>query len=497
MIAYILKSAICLTVLLAVYHVLLEKKKMHRFNRFYLLLSLVIGMILPVLTIKISSGALNDTPLLSKALAVQQTPLLVQSEVSENGPVQHNPLLYNPEPLLIVFYALITGVLAARFVGNLITINSRVYKNPRLKLNEASLVLLPNEVVPHSFLGYIFLNEHDYREGRVEGQLLEHELTHVRQMHSLDILFIEILTILFWFNPIFIFYKKAIQLNHEFLADEAVLSTYEVSEYQYLLLERSIITTSVPLTSNLNYSLTKKRLTMMIKTTSKLKIWTARLAVIPVLVAMLFLFSMKSISEVHKFKPTALDNLPKKEEDFQKEVFFKGATIWIENKDGKFMPRKYDEMTAAEKAALPAPNVPKKLPTDEILSAWETQPDVYAICIDGKYANNAALANYKPNDFVLYCVRKPGKIDLAVNKNYGKASHLVDLRTTSYYTEKYIKPYIKPGKWLAVYQRKIWPGGFDGSEMIHKYFEVEQLKKENPKYDKRWALPPFKPEKIE
>ena len=95
-----------------------------------------------------------------------------------------------------------------------------------------------------------------------------------------------------------------------------------------------MITTAVPLTSNLNYSLTKKRLTMMIRTTSKLKTWTARLAVIPVLAAMLFLFSMKSISEVPKFKPTALGNLPKMEDGPDKETFFKGATIWIENKDG-------------------------------------------------------------------------------------------------------------------------------------------------------------------
>ena len=98
---------------------------------------------------------------------------------------------------------------------------------------------------------------------------------------------------------------------------------------------------------------------------------------------------------------------------------------------------------------------------------------------------------------MLYSVRKPGKIDLLVNKNYGNATRLVDLLTKSEYNKEFIEPYVKPGKWLAVYKGKIWPGGGDGSETIRKYFEVEELKKANPNYDKRWVLPPFKPEKID
>src|ERR1700744_1009785 len=115
MIIYILRSAICLAVLLAVYHLLLEKKKMHTFNRFYLLLSLAAGLILPVLTINISTRTLNDTPLLSKAMAVQQTPLLVQPEIPANGPVEHDALPYDPGTLFIIVYVLITGVLVAKF----------------------------------------------------------------------------------------------------------------------------------------------------------------------------------------------------------------------------------------------------------------------------------------------------------------------------------------------------------------------------------------------
>lgn len=235
----------------------------------------------------------------------------------------------------------------------------------------------------------------------------------------------------------------------------------------------------------------------MIKTTSKLKIWTARLAVIPVLAALLLLFSMKSISEVHKFKPIASGDSPKTEETPQKETFFKGATIWIENKDGKYIPRKYDEMTATEKAALPAPMLPKVSPTNELFTSWKTQPDTYAIWIDGKYINNSALAKYKADDFLLYRSRTPGAMDLRVNKNYGKFSYLVNLYSKNGYAEQYLKPYNKPGKWVAVYKGQVWPAYSDGADLIRRYFEFEKLKTTNPNSAMKWVLPPFKPEKME
>jgi beta-lactamase regulating signal transducer with metallopeptidase domain len=84
--------------------------------------------------------------------------------------------------------------------------------------------------------------------------------------HSLDILLIETLKVLFWFNPIFIFYKKAIQLNHEFLADEKVVKSHnDVPFYQNLLISKANANPTYYLASNLNYSVTKKRLIMMTK----------------------------------------------------------------------------------------------------------------------------------------------------------------------------------------------------------------------------------------
>jgi hypothetical protein len=96
------------------------------------------------------------------------------------------------------------------------------------------LILVPEKTLPHTFLNTIFINETEYNNREIEAELYTHELTNSK--HTLDILFIELLkTVLV--QPYFFFYKKAIQLNHEFLADEKVVNSYNnVPFYQSLLL---------------------------------------------------------------------------------------------------------------------------------------------------------------------------------------------------------------------------------------------------------------------
>jgi hypothetical protein len=102
-----------------------------------------------------------------------------------------------------------------RFTRNIYLLLSNAAKNKIINYQRAKLVLLKEEVASYSFLNYIFISEADYSNKAIEEELITHELTHVREKHSWDVIFIELLQIFFWFNPLFIFYKKAIQLNHE------------------------------------------------------------------------------------------------------------------------------------------------------------------------------------------------------------------------------------------------------------------------------------------
>lgn len=96
--------------------------------------------------------------------------------------------------------------------------------------------------------------------------IITHELIHLKQKHSIDLLIIEFLCIIQWFNPFVWMYKKAIKENHEFLADSKVINTgINLFSYQSLLIAQTVGLSGFVLTNSLNYSLTKKRLLMMTK----------------------------------------------------------------------------------------------------------------------------------------------------------------------------------------------------------------------------------------
>ena len=123
------------------------------------------------------------------------------------------------------------------------------------------------------------------------------------QRHTFDVLLIEFLKIIFWFNPIFYILKKSIQLNHEFLADTKVITNHKnISEYQYLLLNKTAWNNEYYLASNLNYLLTKKRLLMMTKQSSRTKIVIKKLAVIPVLAGTMYFCLLKELKQKQQKK---------------------------------------------------------------------------------------------------------------------------------------------------------------------------------------------------
>ena len=266
-----------MAVLLGFYHLLLEREKMHRFNRYYLLSALIFSLMIPSVSLPVANETLVET--------INLLPLqLGQQQIADSGQA------FWPMVLIIVYLA-VAIVLAIRFAINIAAFVKKIKANQKAELGNAKLVLLNEKVLPHTFLKYIFINKTEYDNKRIESELYAHELTHVNQKHTLDILFVEALKVVLWFNPLLYLYKKAIQLNHEFLADEHVVAeTGDVVPYQNLLLNKASHAYSVALASNLNFSITKKRFIMMTKNTSRLQLLVRQIAVLPV-VAALFLIS--------------------------------------------------------------------------------------------------------------------------------------------------------------------------------------------------------------
>jgi len=313
MVTYLIKFILCSGFLYSFYKVFLERESMYKINRFYLLFALLFSLIAPLykINLPITEEQTNISPELMGYLLAN--PELLQDD---------NRLNFNE--LIQLIYALISVGLLLRFVFNIINIAYQIKQDEKIKMQEITMVLDKKIEQPFSFLHYIFIPKAEYT--MVHPNLIQHEKAHCIQKHSWDILFIEAFTIVFWFNPFVYLYKKSIQLNHEFLADEYVLQNdVDVKMYQHQILDCIATQQNHGVASHFNFILTKKRLVMMTKQTSKRKARILSFAAFPFLFSAVVLFSQKSFAqqvengakEVEKVLDKKIDNPIKEVLSFQ------------------------------------------------------------------------------------------------------------------------------------------------------------------------------------
>ncbi|WP_051697899.1 M56 family metallopeptidase [Prevotella sp. 10(H)] len=296
MIIYLLKMTLCASLSLLAYHFFLEKEKMHRFKRIFLLGSLIFSITIPLVEIEVGSSI----PAIIEPIVVGSEPENIAQEAyiatnkaqitasGERG-------IVNPKYLTLITYIAVCLLLLTRFCTNIYRLISSVKKCEKLDYFGTKLVLTERATVPYSFLNYIFIDKEEFQNRNIEEEILLHEHTHAMQKHSIDILFVELLSVIFWFNPVVYWYKNKIKLNHEFLADEnVILKCNDISAYQLMLIDKIGEKNKLTLASNFNYLITKKRLIMMKKITSKKKIICKKVMTIPLFLIAFCIFSAKT-----------------------------------------------------------------------------------------------------------------------------------------------------------------------------------------------------------
>lgn len=398
MILYLIKSGLCLAILLAFYHLVLEREKMHRFNRFYLLLSLLVAAVIPFISIEVGSDSSSE---------------VLNQKILDHTFVNTEPIAeksgFNFYNLAYIIYFLIASVLSFRFIRNILKLINKKAQNTFVNYKGATLILVEDKILPHSFWNYIYINKQQFENKEIEEELLTHELTHVKQKHTFDVLFLELLQILFWFNPLIFWVKKAIQLNHEFLADESVISSYKnISKYQYLLLDKATWNNAYYLASNLNYSLTKKRLLKMKTQNSKTTELLKKVAVLPLITGLLFLFANKIEAQKSKknVKPVKIE-VVKKPNKTAKTNTKEKELKYLEPVINKIGPKKFEELKNSNR---------------------------YAICIDGKFVDNSTLNNYSPSDFATFY---EGRVPKSARSTRFPQEIQCILYTNSYYNKRF------------------------------------------------------------
>ncbi len=369
MVDYLLKSGACLTVFYLFYVLFLEKENMHVHKRIYLIATLLIAFAIPFVTFT------------SYVEVVEVIQPIIASQNTIEIPIINEPetVSYTTEILWSV-YGLGVLLFGFKFVKNLNEIIQKIRINPNQKEDDTVSVLLKEDIVPHTFFSYIFYNKQKYITHQIPKEVVLHEQTHAKQKHSLDVLFIEFLQVLFWFNPILYLINKAMKLNHEFLADQAVITNgIQTQNYQKTLLAYSSHAYQLPLANAINYSSIKKRFTVMKTHTSKKKIWFKSIILLPVLALLLFSFSTKIQQD--KATPKQVAEYNKLAKKYNEQP--KNNRI-IKLKDINRLEYLYNLMTPAQKkSAQPFPDCPPPPPpipadaTEEQIRKYEKTIKAY------------------------------------------------------------------------------------------------------------------------
>lgn len=350
---YIIKVILASCVFIAFYFLLLEKEKSFKFNRFYLLSTLVFALVFPLLQYEVPIKPISTeiVPILSESTAN-----VAVSQVEEAG--------INWTNILISVYAIVALFLFMKYVYNIVKLlnlkgKTMVYKSIKLKV-------LKQNLTPFSFLNTIFVGEIYFENNRIKDEIFQHEKTHIDSRHSYDLLFMELCMVFMWFNPAFYFYKKAFVNNHEFIADENVLKNFaNIKKYQHLILDEiNQPKDRVNLTNHFYFNNTKQRIIMMTKSNKKTSKWKSFLSV-PLIAGVAF-FTVQKVyakAEISNNVKAAVTNahettkLPEASSKVVDEVKFEQIQKIDSSKNKKIKD-------SAIPSAPPIPPTPVAAPTD-------------------------------------------------------------------------------------------------------------------------------------
>ena len=296
---YILKSAACLAVFYLFYKLLMSRDTFHRFNRFALLGLLVLSSVLPLVEVSVNRPA----PVHETMLTLEQ--LLLLADVQAEGEVVSQPTtaLWVRVSLLVYLAGIIFFAVRNLWSLGRLAVLLRRGRLEQLadwlpgRAENVRLVVHNHDIAPFSWMRYIVLSRKDLEENGRE--ILIHELAHIRNRHSWDLLLADICIFVQWFNPAAWLLKQELQTLHEYEADDTVLREgVDAKKYQMLLIKKAVGTRLYSMANSFNHSKLKKRITMMLKEKSNPWARVKYLYVLPLAALAVSAFARPEVSAV-------------------------------------------------------------------------------------------------------------------------------------------------------------------------------------------------------
>ena len=325
---YDLKVAVLVAVFYMFYRLLLSRETFHRVNRAVLLATAVASFLLPLCIITLHRTVLVETGREPLAMMGGLTAAVIE------------------EPSVPLWQTIAIGVF---FAGMAVTLGYTLVSVLRVWLlirraehhpqADGTVVCVTNkDVSPFSWMHYIVLSHSDYEAQ--DASILAHERGHIRRHHSLDLLLVDTLTALQWFNPAMWMLRQDLRAIHEYEADAAVLSQgINMRQYQYLLIQKAVSHCGYSVANGISHSTLKNRIDMMLNKKSSSASLLKLLALVPIVGAALALNAETVTDYVYAEKPQTQ----------QKKVVKKGKKTAQVKVNAKTIEVKEEKAEAAEK----------------------------------------------------------------------------------------------------------------------------------------------------
>lgn len=284
---YLLQVLVCSAVLMVYYLLVLRNKKFHQYNRFYLLGVALISWIVPLIKIFWQQ----------ERSGVRQVDLL--NVVASNNSEMEALVTAKQESLDLLsllpnFYVGVSICLAVAMLVSLYRIYKIYREHECTNLQQFYLVMTRVKGTPFSFFSYIFWNAEIDIQTPAGKQILQHELTHVKQYHSIDKIVMQLNLIVGWFNPFFWLLKKELDMIHEFIADKKSVENGDAASLAQMLLTTAYPGQQFSLTNPFFFSPIKRRLKMLTNTKNPTFNYLRRLIVLPLLAVVVLLFAFRA-----------------------------------------------------------------------------------------------------------------------------------------------------------------------------------------------------------
>ncbi|WP_205508610.1 M56 family metallopeptidase [Longitalea arenae] len=281
---YVLKSVFISGIFLGYYWMALRNKNFNYYNRFYLLLSIACSVVIPCLHFNWFSIEQKDLPVAVETLD------FISAQIVRTG---SSAISWQD----MIFYAAagISLVLLVLFAFNIFKVYQLKRRSAIVTMNKVDVIYTDLEHAPFSFLNNLFWKESIPLDEEYGRKIFKHEITHIEQKHTLDLLFCQIINAVLWWNPFNWLIQKELKAIHEFIADKEAVGNNNAEEFVKLLLQAHYGKHFLIPTHAFYYSSIKRRL-FMLTTTNKARFSHVRkLLVLPVTLLVLVTMSISTI----------------------------------------------------------------------------------------------------------------------------------------------------------------------------------------------------------